>query len=345
MVKRLLLIYCLFCLTAAPLAAQHKLFGWLKSEPDTAYLKDLTEDLTFRFYGSRKYSKYDIVDIKKKKDILYRPNSPFNIGFGANYKFIGLNLGFNFPFVNRHNDKYGKTNYLDLQSHVYLRKLVIDLYASVYKGFYVANAEQVYGKDYTSQNPYPQRPDMRNTTLGLNTQYIFNDKKFSYRAPNLQNEYQKKSAGSLIVGGDFFYVKVKGDSSLIPSNIADTGFLHDIHYYRTDIFSSTANVGYAYTLVIERHWFVSLSVTGGIGVNRTNLYLENGKVTRDFGWQINNTVRASIGYNSVKYFAGIHYVGNTNRSEMALPNTYQTFGAGNFRVSVVRRFVLKHQLF
>jgi hypothetical protein len=323
---------------------QGKFFKSLKTENDTSYITDLTEKVTFRLYGSRKFTKYDIVDRQDKTDILYRPNTPFNIGFGANYRFIGLNLGFNLPFVNRHNNKYGETKYLDLQSHVYLRKIVVDFYGQFYRGYYIANPEEVFGKEYAKQHPYPQRPDLRNTNFGLNVQYIFNDKRFSYRAPNLQNEYQHKSSGSLLVGGEVFYGRIKGDSAIIPSNMQDTMFLRDLRFYKTTITSLAANVGYAYTFVVKQHFFLSLSLTGGLGGNATSLFLEDGVVKHNVGIQFSNTVRASIGYNSLKYFAGIHYVGMATRSGMAVPHTYQTFGAGNFRVSLVRRFTLKKPL-
>ncbi|PSL46759.1 uncharacterized protein DUF4421 [Chitinophaga niastensis] len=342
--KRILLLLIIVCSCTAPVAAQSKLMKWLKTENDTTYIEDHTEDITFRLYGSKKYTKYDIADTKQKRHILYRPNTPFNLGFGVNYRFIGVNLGFNLPFVNQHNDKYGKTTYLDLQTHIYLRKLVVDFYGQSYKGYYIANPKAVFGNDYAALNPYPMRPDIENLNLGLNVQYIFNDKKFSYRAPNLQNEYQKKSAGSFIVGAEIFFAKIEGDSSLVPANIIDTTFLRDEHYYRSGIASIAANFGYAYTYVFKKHFFVSLSFTGGLGANQTRLFFENGHVSHNVGLQFSNTIRGSIGYNSSRYFAGIHYVGMTTRSKMPIPGTYQTFGTGNFRVSLVRRFALKKPL-
>ena len=340
---RILVWLVIFGITTVQAQAQGKFFQWLKTENDTAYIEDHTEDITFRLYGSRKYTKYDIVDRKQKRDILYRPNTPFNLGFGANYRFVGINLGFSLPFINSY-DKYGKTKYLDLQSHIYLRKIVVDFYGQFYKGYYIANPEEVFGKAAAAQNPYPQRPDIRNIDFGLNVQYIFNDKRFSYRAPNLQNEYQKKSAGSFIVGGEIFLGRIKGDSSLIPPNMIDTTFLREEHFYKTGISSLAANVGYAYTFVLKEHFFLSLSLTAGLGGNSTSLFLENGEVSRSIGLQFSNTVRASLGYNSSRYFAGIHYVGMNTRSAMPISHTYQTFGTGNFRVSLVRRFTLKKPL-
>lgn len=344
MTKHALLILALVCGCTVSVAAQGKFLKWLHTDNDTAYIEDHTEDITFRLYGSRKFTSYDIIDRKQKKNILYRPNTPFNIGVGFNYRFIGINLGFNFPFINRHNEKFGNTRYIDLQSHIYLRKLVVDFYGQSYKGYYVANPEKVFGKEYARQNPYPQRPDIRNRGLGLNVQYIFNDKRFSYRAPNLQNEYQKKSAGSFIVGGEFFLANIKGDSSLIPSNILDTTFLREKHYYKSGIASLAANIGYAHTFVYRQHFFLSLSVTTGLGAAKTGLHYDNGEVSHNVGLQFSNTIRASLGYNSSRYFAGIHYVGMTTRSKMPEPHTYQAFGTGNFRVSLVRRFELKKPL-
>ncbi|MCW3463735.1 DUF4421 domain-containing protein [Chitinophaga nivalis] len=326
------------------LSAQSRLSKWLKTENDTAYIEDHTEDITARLYSSRKYTSYNIIDRKQSRNIMYRPNTPLNLGVGFNYKSLGLNLGFNFPFVNRHNEKYGNTKYIDLQTHIYLRKLVIDFYGQYYKGYYISNPTEVFGKAYVAENPFPQRPDIRNHGLGLNVQYIFNDKRFSYRAANLQDEYQKKSAGSFMVGGEVFFLKVQGDSSLIPSNMVDTTFLREQHYYRTGVSSIAANAGYAYTFVYKQHFFISLSASLGVGVNQTNLHMDDGRITRDGGWQVSSTVRASMGYNSSRYFAGVHYVGISNRSELPISNTYQVFGTGNIRVSLVRRFTLHKPL-
>ncbi|WP_343303327.1 DUF4421 domain-containing protein [Chitinophaga niabensis] len=326
-------------LSASAASGQQRLKRLLQTENDSAYIEDHTEDLTVRIFGSRKYTYYDIVDKRLKEEVLYRPNTSNNLGIGVNYKFIGINIGFKIPFINNDDDKYGKTKYLDLQSHLYLRKLVIDFYGQYYKGYYLAN------RRFNSQ-ALTLRPDMYNTDLGLNVQYIFNDKRFSYRAAYLQNEYQKKSAGSFIVGGEVFAWKMKGDSALIPANLGVEGFFDNEPFHKTSSVSIAANVGYAHTFVIKKYFFITASLTGSAGVNQTVLnYLDGRNKRREFGWQLNNTVRFSAGYNSSKYFAGIHYVDMVTRSESPVNRTYQTFGTGNFRVSVAKRFALKKPLF
>ena len=342
----LLLFICL-CVSGYASAQKssflQKLDGWLHTENDTTYIEDHTKDITFRFFGSRKYNYYDIIDRKRNQEVLYRPNTPFNIGFGFNYKFIGINVAFNLPIINK-TEKYGKTRALDLQAHYYLRKLVVDFYGQRYKGYYIANSRGLLN-GFTENDPLPVRPDVRNLNLGLSVQYLFNDKRFSYRGAYLQNEYQKKSAGSLLVGGEVFFAKMKGDSSLIPHNITQEDFFNDVTYTGTRITSMAADAGYAYTFVYKQHFFLTLSFTGSLGGNYTRLNIDDANDMRKIGIQLNQTIRASFGYNSSRYFAGIHYVNMTTRSASPVPHTYQTIGAGNFRISVVRRFKLKKQLF
>ncbi|MBW8683933.1 DUF4421 domain-containing protein [Chitinophaga rhizophila] len=361
-----LLTACLLICVAV--SAQHtpffkKAIRWLEAENDSNYIEEHTEDLTVRLFGSRKYNNYDIVDndivegsvtdngvvnAKSSKDVLYRPNTPFNVGFGFNYRFLAINLAFNLSAINKESGEYGKTKMLDLQTHIYTRRLVVDFYGQIYNGYYIANTRQLIsslGTNAGSNNVEMIRPDARNVNIGLNVQYIFNSKRFSYRAAYLQNDYQKKSAGSFLVGGEVFGVRMKGDSGLIPSYIQSTGFFNGENFNRTRIISAAANAGYAHTFVYKQHWFTTLSLSGSLGVNHTIMNRVAATDLRKIGLQFNNNVRISVGYNSSRYFAGIHYVYLTTRSQSPVPDTYQTMGAGNFRVSLARRFTLKKPLF
>jgi hypothetical protein len=336
---------------------------WLETENDSTYIEEHTKDITLRVFGSRKYNNYDIVDngivdgsitdnglvnARNSKEVLYRPNTPFNIGVGVNYQFIAVNIAFNLPAINKESGEYGITKMLDLQTHIYTRKLVVDFYGQLYRGYYIANTRKLInniGSDAGSDNVEMIRPDAGNVNIGLNVQYVFNAKRFSYRAAYLQNDYQKKSAGSFLVGGEVFGVRMKGDSGLIPSYIQQTGFFNKENFYRTRILSAAANAGYAHTFVFKKHWFTTLSLSGSLGVNYTVMNRTAAADLRKAGIQFNNNLRVSLGYNSSRYFAGIHYVYLTNRSQSPVPDTYQTMGAGNFRISLARRFTLKKQLF
>src|SRR5690349_1267228 len=118
----------LLLLSGAEYAAAQGLRSLLRTANDTAYVSDYTQDLAVRLYGSRKYTYYDMIDKAVDTKAFYRPNANINLGFGVNYKFIGINIGIKLPFLNDDDDRYGKTKLIDLQSHLYLRKMVVDFY-------------------------------------------------------------------------------------------------------------------------------------------------------------------------------------------------------------------------
>lgn len=337
----LLLILCCNAMLCAHAQKESFLKRALRTDNDTAYVSQYLSDVTFRLLGQRKYSYYDLNDHGEKQELLYRPNNKFLLGVGANYEILGLNLVFNFPVFNKDDDKLGKTRFLDLQTHLYLRKLAIDLYGQYYKGFYIANPTE-YTPGYQTGDPFPHREDLYHTNFGVNVQYVFNDERFSYRAAFVQNEWQKKSAGSVIAGGEVYRLEMRSDSTLVPTAGLNPDFFDGERFSKSSVFSVVANIGYAYTFVYKQHFYLTGSLSGGLGINSTIMrYPQGHNKLQEIGWQFNNTVRLSAGYNSGNFFAGIHYVEVVTRGQSPVPRTYQTFGTGTFRVSVGRRFKLK----
>jgi hypothetical protein len=49
--------------------------AWFRSEADTAYVRDLSRDLTTRLYLSRKYTGYGVRDYRQRQELLYRPTA------------------------------------------------------------------------------------------------------------------------------------------------------------------------------------------------------------------------------------------------------------------------------
>jgi hypothetical protein len=341
LLKKISLLSLMLC---PYMPAHAQLSKWLRTVNDSSYISDHTKDLTVRLYGSRKYTSYRLSDRQAGQAVVYKPNGNFNLGVGFNYKVIGINLGFNFPFINNDNERYGRTRYLDLQSHLYLRKLTVDLWAQFYRGYYISNPNGVL-KEWNDVNVYPQRQDIRTSDIGINVQYIFNDRRFSFRSAFLQNEYQKKSAGSFMAGGSIYAVYVRADSSVVPSGLKATDFFNNEHFNNTNIYSLSVDGGYAHTFVVAQHFFVTLSLMGGIGANYTLLEnAGNGMHDAKLGLQLNTTARCALGYNSERYYAGIYFVDMITRSNAPVPGAYQEFGAGNFRVCVAKRFRVKRSV-
>ncbi len=75
------------------------IFKKLSGEADTNYVVSYLDHLTTRLYASIKSAGITLGDEKNDKQIVYHPNEPLILGIGANYGILGLNIGFNFPFI------------------------------------------------------------------------------------------------------------------------------------------------------------------------------------------------------------------------------------------------------
>lgn len=103
--------------------------------PDLQYVADYHKDVTLRFFSGRRFYQYGFYDKGFPKQLQYRPNTPMSIGAGFNYRLMGFNIGFS-PNLWNNSRQYGHTAFVDLQTHLYTRKLNIDLAYLHYKGLY-----------------------------------------------------------------------------------------------------------------------------------------------------------------------------------------------------------------
>jgi len=313
---------------------------WLRTENDTAYILDLTNDLTIRTYLANKTTRYVIGDYSFYRKLTYQTNDNYNIGLGFNYKYIGLNLGFKLPFVNEDTKRYGKTKFFDLQSFIYLRKITIDLYCLSHRGYYLASRSMAHTPG--PSNIFPQRPDLHVTNIGLNAQYIFNDRKFSLRAAFLQNEFQKRSAGSFMVGAGFHHITVRADSAIVPEEIRRSGYFGTSAFNRSSITSLAVNGGYAHTFVIKTHYFITAALIGGVGVNYSTITTTFKHETDDrLTLHLDAITRLSAGYNSENYFMGAQYINFINRNNSPVENSWQEFQTGNLKLTFAMRLKFK----
>jgi hypothetical protein len=300
-----------------------------ESRTDTAYYETFPEDITGRFYFSRKYTGLKIRDKGAGKDYLYMPNSTLNMGVGATYKNLTLNLAYGFGFLNPEKGK-GDTKYLDAQAHIYPRKMVVDLFLQLYKGYFLLPE----GLGASVGENYLTRPDMKIQKVGANVQYVFNHGKFSYRAAFLQNEWQKKSAGTFLLGAEMYGGLAHEESNLIPASLIDDT---ERNFKTIRFFELGPNIGYAYTLVIKKHFFVTASAAANLGLGYSTHHGEMGRHTQ---WAINPNyfLRGFAGYNSTKWSLNVNYVHNG----VQLPENggfSSTMMTGNYRLNLIYRFL------
>lgn len=324
LLKRIKLLHCVFPVAVFLLFLpdQHA-----KAQADSSYFRMYEEKITGRFYLSRKYTRLMVKDIGRGLELDYRPNTPLNMGIGATYRSFTLNLAYGFPFMNPEDGK-GKTRYLDLQAHMYGHRSTIDFFGQLYNGFYLSPQGRA-----ASAGTYYVRPDVRMREFGASYQYVFNHRRFSYRAATLQNEWQRKSAGTFLLGAEFFIGRGSADSSVYPSVLAkaDSPRATELRFIEFG-----PNFGYAYTLVIARHFFITGAISVSMDYNETD-YSDGTNHTTDRGLSPNSILRFSAGYNAQKGALSVYFVNSrvTLRSE---ENNNVSISTGNIRLHYTRRF-------
>jgi hypothetical protein len=251
------------------------------------------------------------------------------LGVGATYKWATLNLAYGFGFLNPEAGR-GKTRYLDLQFHSYGRKISVDVLGQFYNGFYLSPRGYA-----TTNDRFYLRPDLKVRALGANVQYIFNHKKFSYRAAFLQNEWQQKSAGTWLVGFELFAGSIRADSTIIPTVVDQPLSQSDIRRFTFVEFGP--NIGYAYTYVYKRYYFVTgaASVSLDLGFNDV---AERESKQSTFGFNPNTLFRVSGGYNSTAWAFTAMYVTNAVRLTNNEESPATTLRTGNVRLIITHRF-------
>jgi hypothetical protein len=256
------------------------------------------------------------------------------MGIGATYHNFSLNLAYGFHFLNHDNEK-GKTKYLDLQAHLYHKKWAIDALGLFYKGYYL------YPKGYAALNlnNYYYRPDAKLNFIGVAAYHLQNTERFSYHAAMIQNEWQRKSAGSLLFGGEAYYGTIKADSALVPKQI-EKGF-SQAGINKINFFSAGPGIGYAYTLVIQRHFFITTSVIANLDLNFSS---EEGINSKNNKVSVNPAAvyKAAIGYNSSSWDISANCVGNALWISTASSSEKYFLATGNYRLILAKKIKLKN---
>ena len=313
---------------------------WFSLQPDTSYVQNNQHDLIIRLFASQKYSAQTIIDRGEKINLAYRPSNGYLVGLGFNYKFLGVNIGTILPFAQPDINRYGKTKYLDFQSHLYLRVLTVDFYSGYYKGLYLANSASVLSP-IPQGNDFYTRGDIKTYSGGFGVYANLNPTKYSVRAPFLQNEWQKKSAGQPMVGFEFYWVGSAADSTFIPSQLKNQHFFDGVAFNKWQFYSINLTVGYAYTLVIHKRFFVMAGLNGSVGVGEYQLSTVEGARMMSINPNFTLNQKLGAGYHWDQIFVGMSLANFQYFTPTPIKQTYIRWQTGNLRFNIAYRFNLK----
>jgi hypothetical protein len=301
---------------------------------DNGYYIQYPRQFIFRIYLRSKFAPFTISS-NGKEDLNYKTNSKLGLGLGFTYKALTLNLAYGFNFLNPENGK-GKTKGVDLQLHLYPKKWAIDATGAFLNGYYLDP------KDYNGLNlsDYYLRPDLQRNVIGLSAYHLSNSDKFSYKAAFTQRDWQITSAGSFLYGGEIHYGVVRGDSALVPFGASPDYVQAGID--KIQFFSIGPGIGYAYTLVLGKHFFVTASAIASLNVN---LSAESTGIIKNTVTKIlpAGNYKAAIGYNSDSWCVSAYLIGNALYAGSAVSHKEYFLPTGNVSFMVAKKFGTKRK--
>jgi len=300
---------------------------------NNGYYISYPEQLMLRLYLSQKYAPFTISSDNDINELNYKTNSKLYLGVGATYRSLTLNLSFAPKSFNKEKGK-GETKGLDFQFHLYPHKWAIDLLGSFRKGYYLDPRNKL-GVSFPN---YYLRPDINRDVVGFSAYRVPNSGRFSYRAALVQNDRQLKSSGSVLFGAEAYYGALKGDSALVPnkaSNIYSQAGIDKVYFI-----SIGPGIGYAYTLVIAKYFFITGSAAGHLDANFSTEKTGGNKKTEstivpDFVY------KGALGYNSDTWSISANIMGNALYAASKPSSKEYFLPTGNLRFIVAKKIGLK----
>ena len=147
-----------------------------------------------------------------------------------------------------------------------------------------------------------------------------------------------KSAGSLLYGGEAYYGIIKGDSALVPNRVSNNFPQKGIT--KINFFSIGPGIGYAYTLVIDKSFFISASAIGSLDVNFSTEERTNDKHSK-VSLLPGGVYKGAIGYNSSTWSISANITGNALYAGSAFSSKEYFLPTGNLRLILAKKIGLK----
>jgi len=299
---------------------------------DSVYIKNYPESITGRVLFQRKYTGFSIPGKPSDASFRYASNKRFLLGAGFAYKFFNLNISVGLPYLSPDLKDRGKTRSLDLQTYIFGRKWLFDVYGQFYGGFHIDQKAFVPGAE-----SYYFRDDIRLRLIGGTAHYIFNPKKFSFRMALLQDEWQQKSSGTFMLNFAAFYGLAYSNTmqQLIPDTLS--GQYGNAAVNRFRFVSLGPGLGYAYNLVIKKHFLLSGSYSANIMASFTREQSVSGYHDA-FHFRPGMVFMASAGYHSDNWNVAVAWINNSIYYKGYSSEGNYSMNVGLYRLTVAKRF-------
>lgn len=298
------------------------------------YIKSYSEFINVRGITSFRNLSINLSENGRDPIANYTPNNRGFIGFGAFIFDLGIEVAFKYPKAfEKNREIYGTTDFIDIQSHIFGKKINFDLAYQHYESFYLSNVNE-FEHYFSEENKIPIRGDLKATNAILNVIYLFNSDKFSFRSAFNQTEKQLKNAGSFLLLSSFNYFRLNGDSVVhYSNNLNGSGSgtsLVDGKFYTLSVLP-----GYGYN-VVWKNFLFNITASAGAGIQHQFYFLENDSHLHAWKLEPKINLRSALTYDNNRFFGGFNYI--IHDSFTSVNNMRIQTEVSNFRIFAGYRF-------
>ena len=303
--------------------------GKVLNTTDTSYIAPNHYNLTFMVEQSFWHERYKISEQTSsgKQSIVLAPKPLPKIGVYFGWRWIFLGVSASIPeLLHKNLDNSSKQEYV---FNLYSARFGVDLFyrrsgenfkIKAYSGFQLP--ESIKGETFNG---------MRTKMIGLNTYWIFNNKRFSYPAAYSQSTNQKKSCGSFMAGFSYSHQNLSFDYTKLPQEMQGQ-VRPNLQFNNLKYDDYNISFGYGYNWVFARNCLFNVSFMPAISYKRAKLNGEDTTNTENialFSWMKNVNfdmiTRSAITWNNGKYYVGAIFVLNTfdyRKSALSITNSF-----------------------
>lgn len=262
------------------------------------YIQDHKTQLNIKFEVSNDINAFSFDD--SGEEIFIKPNLDLRYALVFSYKFLSVRLGIRPKPSDSDIENKGESDTFRFRVQALFDNWSHLLQYNYDRGYYLENTLK-YIPD--AGKTKVQFPYLTTHLFFGSSVYKFNEN-YSIRSVESQTEIQVKSAGSLLLGVNYSYYSLFGtDRVLLPGD--EMEFLDPYTEYFG--FNIAPLVGYYYTFVFKRHWFLNAfgAPNAGIDIYTSRTNADGAEVERS-----DNDFFAAIdygfggGYNGEKIFFG-----------------------------------------
>ncbi|HEV7231773.1 MAG TPA: DUF4421 family protein [Bacteroidia bacterium] len=253
------------------------------------------------------------------------------VGAGVKIKSVYIAYSIKIPNTTAEELDRGKTSYQDILVTIQTRITGVHLFYQDYKGFYLLYPDR-YNPKWTREKVFPQVPSLHIINAGVNLTFVFNPN-FSLNAAFAQNERQKKSRGSFMMGISERFTSLSCDTSIVPAGQA-SAYPTLNKYSSGSFYSSILSLGMGYSF-IHRRWNLTPVLLAGSGLQGEYFHLSSGSQL-DFRVPLYFNFRTSLGYNGDHFYTNVIF--NAELNSISLSETQMRIYHGSIDFGLGIRF-------